>query len=58
MGRVHGVVEKNPMGWEAIFRGDQLRCKVFQRYQKRKPFLKQEMAIVPQILPLSAAYQV
>jgi hypothetical protein len=57
MGRVHGLVEKNPMGSEAIFRGDQLRCKVFQRHQKRNLLLKKVMAIEPQILPGSASYQ-
>lgn len=51
MGRVHGLVEKNPMDTEAIFRGDRLRCKVFQRDQRRNLLLKKEMAIELQILP-------
>ena len=38
MGRVHGVVEKNPMGSEAIFRGDRLRCKVFKETKKETSF--------------------
>ena len=38
MGRVHGVVEKNPMGSEAIFCGDRLRCKVFKETKKEASF--------------------
>jgi hypothetical protein len=51
MGLVHGLVEKNPMGTEAIFRGDLLRSKVFHRDQRRSLFLMKEMAIELQILP-------
>ncbi len=38
MGRVHGVDEKNPMGSEAIFRRDRLRCKVFIETKKETSF--------------------
>jgi antitoxin (DNA-binding transcriptional repressor) of toxin-antitoxin stability system len=38
MGRVHGLVEKNPMGSEAIFRRYRLWCKVFKETKEETSF--------------------
>ena len=38
MGRIHGLVEKNPMGSEAVFREDRLRSKVFNESKEETSF--------------------
>jgi hypothetical protein len=46
MGRVNGLVEKNPMGTEAIIRGDLLRCKVFKETKEETSFSSKRWLLI------------